>query len=214
MYIWMSMFISEVPYSARSFYIITCYTSIKSQQALSADSKLLFVWTDVKDLISTLADSHGECSIIGSYKMDTVDSVCPSRVRAMLASRACRSSVMIGDALGRNEMRKVTTLHSFRCIAYLISQMLKFSWMVFLVLIYLWSSLRACEYIFQNADLITDCFRFLSIWQVWSLLGIALMAGQPCDIWSTWKPYTGLKKTIMQSVDGSFPNLSRRDGFT
>ncbi|KAK9945657.1 hypothetical protein M0R45_011160 [Rubus argutus] len=62
---------------------------------------------DVKDLISTLADSHGECSIIGSYKMDTVDSVCPSRVRAMLASRACRSSVMIGDALGRNEMRKI-----------------------------------------------------------------------------------------------------------
>ena len=42
--------------------------------------------------------------------MDTVDSVCPSRVRAMLASRACRSSIMIGDALGRNEMQKVRTL--------------------------------------------------------------------------------------------------------
>lgn len=61
----------------------------------------------MKDLISTLADSQGDCSIIGSYKMDTPDSVCPSRVRAMLASRACRSSVMIGDALGRNEMQKV-----------------------------------------------------------------------------------------------------------
>lgn len=39
--------------------------------------------------------------------MDTADSVCPSRVHAMFASRACRSSVMIGDALGRNEMQKV-----------------------------------------------------------------------------------------------------------
>lgn len=62
---------------------------------------------DVKDLISTLADNQGECSIISSYKTDTADSVCPSRVRAMLASRACRSSVMIGDPLGRNEMQKI-----------------------------------------------------------------------------------------------------------
>lgn len=66
-------------------------------------------WADVKDLISTLADSEGEGSIIGSYRMDTADSICPSRVRAMLASRACRSSIMIGDALGRNEMQKVGT---------------------------------------------------------------------------------------------------------
>lgn len=63
----------------------------------------------MKDLISSLADSEGECSIISSYKMDTADSVCPSRVRAMLASRACKSSVRIGDALGRNEMQKVIT---------------------------------------------------------------------------------------------------------
>lgn len=31
----------------------------------------------------------------------------PSRVRAMLASRACRSSIMIGDALSKREMQKV-----------------------------------------------------------------------------------------------------------
>ncbi|KAF8387846.1 hypothetical protein HHK36_026508 [Tetracentron sinense] len=67
----------------------------------------------VKELISTLADSQGECSMIGSYKMDSPGSVCPSRVRAMLASRACRSSVMIGDPLGRNEMQKVRILHVF-----------------------------------------------------------------------------------------------------
>ncbi|KAH1227247.1 DNA mismatch repair protein PMS1 [Glycine max] len=63
----------------------------------------------VKELISILSDGDGhvECSIVGSYKLDTSDSVCPSRVRAMLASRACRSSIMVGDALGRNEMQKI-----------------------------------------------------------------------------------------------------------
>ncbi|KMZ57623.1 hypothetical protein ZOSMA_84G00620 [Zostera marina] len=45
--------------------------------------------------------------MIGSYKMDRFDSLCPSRVRAMLASRACRSSVMIGDPLAENEMKKI-----------------------------------------------------------------------------------------------------------
>ncbi|XP_061347276.1 DNA mismatch repair protein PMS1 isoform X2 [Gastrolobium bilobum] len=67
----------------------------------------IFGIEDVKELICTLSDDHGECSIVGSYKLDTSDSICPSRVRAMLASRACRSSIMIGDALGRNEMQKI-----------------------------------------------------------------------------------------------------------
>ncbi|KAK9733657.1 hypothetical protein RND81_04G082200 [Saponaria officinalis] len=62
---------------------------------------------DVKELISTLSDSQGECSMLTTYRMDTADSICPSRVRAMLASRACRSSIMIGDALGMNEMHKI-----------------------------------------------------------------------------------------------------------
>lgn len=64
---------------------------------------------DVKELISMLADSQGDCSIISSYKLDTTDSVCPSRVRAMLASRACRMSTMIGDPLTKAEMKKVIT---------------------------------------------------------------------------------------------------------
>ncbi|KAF2315001.1 hypothetical protein GH714_037497 [Hevea brasiliensis] len=76
-------------------------------KAVPFSKNVTFGVEDVKDLISTLADSQGDCSIIGSYKMDTPDSVCPSRVRAMLASRACRSSVMIGDPLGRNEMQKL-----------------------------------------------------------------------------------------------------------
>lgn len=61
----------------------------------------------MKELISILADSEEECSIMGTYRDDTADSLCPPRVRAMLASRACKSSVVIGDPLGRNEMQKV-----------------------------------------------------------------------------------------------------------
>ncbi|XP_042487007.1 DNA mismatch repair protein PMS1-like [Macadamia integrifolia] len=76
-------------------------------KAVPFSKNITFGAEDFKELISTLADSQGECSMISSYKMDTSDSVCPSRVRAMLASRACRSSVMIGDPLGRNEMKKI-----------------------------------------------------------------------------------------------------------
>ncbi|GMI69429.1 POSTMEIOTIC SEGREGATION 1 [Hibiscus trionum] len=76
-------------------------------RAVPFSKNITFGVEDVKDLISTLSDGQGECSIIGSYKMDTPNSVCPTRVRAMLASRACRSSVMIGDPLGRNEMQKI-----------------------------------------------------------------------------------------------------------
>ncbi|KAK3194072.1 hypothetical protein Dsin_025382 [Dipteronia sinensis] len=76
-------------------------------KAVPFSKNITFGVEDVKDLISALADSQGECSIISSYKSGTQDSVCPSRVRAMLASRACRSSVRIGDALGRNEMQKI-----------------------------------------------------------------------------------------------------------
>lgn len=72
----------------------------------------MLYFADVKELISILADSEGECSVMGTYKSDTADSVCPPRVRAMLASRACRSSVMVGDPLGRNEMQKVISSHS------------------------------------------------------------------------------------------------------
>ncbi|XP_048337185.2 DNA mismatch repair protein PMS1 [Ziziphus jujuba] len=76
-------------------------------KAVPFSKNITFGVEDVKDLISTLADDHGECTMIGTYKMDTPNSVCPPRVRGMLASRACRSSVMIGDALGRNEMQKI-----------------------------------------------------------------------------------------------------------
>ncbi|KAF7119270.1 hypothetical protein RHSIM_Rhsim13G0011500 [Rhododendron simsii] len=76
-------------------------------KAVPFSKNITFGVADVRDLISILADSQGECSMISSYKMDTSDSVCPPRVRAVLASRACRSSFRIGDPLGRNEMQKI-----------------------------------------------------------------------------------------------------------
>lgn len=76
-------------------------------KAVPFSKNVTFGVADVKELISILSDNHGECSMIGSYREDSADSVCPPKVRAMLASRACRSSVMIGDSLGRNEMQKI-----------------------------------------------------------------------------------------------------------
>ncbi|CAM8933258.1 unnamed protein product [Rhodiola kirilowii] len=75
--------------------------------AVPFSKNIVFGVEDAKELIATLADNQGECAISSSYKSDTHDSLCPSRVRAMLASRACRSSIMIGDSLGRVEMQKV-----------------------------------------------------------------------------------------------------------
>ncbi|OEL37104.1 DNA mismatch repair protein PMS1 [Dichanthelium oligosanthes] len=76
-------------------------------KAVPFSKNITFGVQDVKELISMLADSQGDCSIISSYKVDKTDSVCPSRVRAMLASRACRMSTMIGDPLTKAEMRKI-----------------------------------------------------------------------------------------------------------
>ncbi|XP_020574712.1 DNA mismatch repair protein PMS1 isoform X2 [Phalaenopsis equestris] len=76
-------------------------------KAVPFSKKITFGVEDLKELISTLNDSEGECSIISSYKMDTADSICPSRVRAMFASRACRMSVMIGDPLAKPDMKKI-----------------------------------------------------------------------------------------------------------
>ncbi|CAN6442723.1 unnamed protein product [Victoria cruziana] len=75
--------------------------------AVPFSKNITFGAADVKELVSVLADTQGDCSILNTYKMDTLDSICPSRVRSMLASRACRTSVMIGDVLRKNEMQKI-----------------------------------------------------------------------------------------------------------
>ncbi|TMW98551.1 hypothetical protein EJD97_003895 [Solanum chilense] len=76
-------------------------------KAVPFSKNITFGIADMKELISILADSEEECSMMGAYRSDTADSLCPPRVRAMLASRACKSSVVIGDPLGRNEMQKI-----------------------------------------------------------------------------------------------------------
>ncbi|KAL4202781.1 hypothetical protein AMTRI_Chr02g222890 [Amborella trichopoda] len=76
-------------------------------KAVPFSKNITFGVEDVKELIATLSDSQDECTMISSYKIDDSNSICPSRIRAMLASRACRSSIMIGDPLRKNEMQKV-----------------------------------------------------------------------------------------------------------
>lgn len=76
----------------------------------------------MQELISILVDepapsiSEYNGSVKCSYPSDnsckkvvsrSVSAICPSRVRAMLASRACRKSVMIGDALSKKSMEIV-----------------------------------------------------------------------------------------------------------
>nr|KAJ0228430.1 hypothetical protein LSAT_V11C100042400 [Lactuca sativa] len=58
---------------------------------------ITFGVADVKELISILADSQRECSMMGAYKMHACDSVCPPRVCAMLAIRASRSFALVAS---------------------------------------------------------------------------------------------------------------------
>lgn len=90
--------------------------------AVPYSQNITFGVGDVQELLSILADAPAqptsevsgslECSDVcsNSYKKATSQSIsalCPSRVRAMLASRACRSSVMIGDALCKKDMETI-----------------------------------------------------------------------------------------------------------
>ncbi|VFQ73907.1 unnamed protein product [Cuscuta campestris] len=74
-------------------------------KAVPFSQNITFGVADAKELISILADDGSNAQ--RSYRTDACDSVCPPRVRAMLASRACRTSVMVGDPLDRNEMHKI-----------------------------------------------------------------------------------------------------------
>ena len=70
-------------------------------------------FADVQELVGILANESAPVSRAnpteqnGSQKGGLLSTVRPSRVRGMLASRACRSSIMIGDALCKKEMEKV-----------------------------------------------------------------------------------------------------------
>ncbi|EFJ13647.1 hypothetical protein SELMODRAFT_121896 [Selaginella moellendorffii] len=66
--------------------------------AVPFSKNVTFGVSDVQELVSLLSEDYGSSS---SHLVQ------PSRVRSMLASRACRSSIMIGDALSKKEMEKV-----------------------------------------------------------------------------------------------------------
>lgn len=87
--------------------------------AIPFSKNVTFGVGDVQELIALLADSPVAfgCSSIQYDSGDKIGAstsapatkfgIRPSRVRGMLASRACRSSVMIGDALSKREMQRV-----------------------------------------------------------------------------------------------------------
>eukprot|EP00252_Welwitschia_mirabilis_P022071 TRINITY_DN5854_c0_g1_i1.p1 TRINITY_DN5854_c0_g1~~TRINITY_DN5854_c0_g1_i1.p1 ORF type:complete len:745 (+),score=175.22 TRINITY_DN5854_c0_g1_i1:646-2880(+) len=89
--------------------------------AVPYSKNIVFGIEDVQELISLLLDQPAQTatsssstqfspSSAGLYKnavSQTVPGVCPSRVRAMLASRACRSSIMIGDPLDTRSMETI-----------------------------------------------------------------------------------------------------------
>lgn len=58
-------------------------------------------WIFGKDDIEELLFQLSESDLASSRELR------PSRVRAMLASRACRTSVMIGTALSHHDMRRI-----------------------------------------------------------------------------------------------------------
>ncbi|KAJ7520122.1 hypothetical protein O6H91_20G067500 [Diphasiastrum complanatum] len=76
---------------------------------------------DVQELVSLLSDEYTPSKALASKIYEKPDDqalshtnqsistslIRPSRVRAMLASRACRSSIMIGDALSPKQMEKI-----------------------------------------------------------------------------------------------------------
>ncbi|KAG2486047.1 hypothetical protein HYH03_015254 [Edaphochlamys debaryana] len=64
---------------------------------------------DVAELVAMLREGGGPAAGAGGEagRRAWEEELRPSRIRAMLASRACRSSVMIGKALSRAEMRRL-----------------------------------------------------------------------------------------------------------
>ena len=69
--------------------------------ALPTSRNWVFGKEDIEELIFMLSEGAGE---------QELEVIRPSRVRAMFASRACRSSVMIGTALSRRDMERLVRI--------------------------------------------------------------------------------------------------------
>ncbi|GFR41718.1 hypothetical protein Agub_g2469, partial [Astrephomene gubernaculifera] len=62
---------------------------------------------DVAELVAMLREGEAAGGGGAGGQRAWEEELRPSRVRAMLASRACRSSVMVGKPLNRGEMRRL-----------------------------------------------------------------------------------------------------------
>lgn len=67
--------------------------------ALPLSKETTFTLTDLEELISLLEESHATSETTAVPR--------PSRVRKMFAMRACRSSIMVGNALQQRQMEKL-----------------------------------------------------------------------------------------------------------
>lgn len=83
---------------------------------LSQKQNKLFDKTDIDELLFILNENELNMSSISStideshsngINSSTIFDIKPSSLRAIHASKACRKSIMIGDSLNKNEMKRV-----------------------------------------------------------------------------------------------------------
>lgn len=94
--------LAQVPYSKNTVLTSSGENISKKYDVFYVGGKLsaFFSWEDVMELVCLLRDSPGEMFVC-------------SKIRAMFASRACRSAIMIGDSLSSEEMMRVVRHLSF-----------------------------------------------------------------------------------------------------
>ncbi|KAH9299316.1 hypothetical protein KI387_030998, partial [Taxus chinensis] len=91
------LLLSSVPYSKNITFGVG---DVQELISILVDEPMLST-ADYSDSLEYSHPSNNSCKKVISR---SVSAICPSRVRAMLASRACRKSVMIGDALSKKGM--------------------------------------------------------------------------------------------------------------
>lgn len=86
------------------------------------DGHVIIYCADVQELVGILANESAPIAreSPGSLRRcnQLLSVVRPSRVRSMLASRACRSSIMIGDSLSKKEMEKVSIYYTSQSVCF------------------------------------------------------------------------------------------------
>ena len=95
------------------------------------DGHVIFYCADVQELVGILANESAPIAreSPGSLRRcnQLLSVVRPSRVRSMLPSQACRSSIMIGNSLSKKEMEKVSIYHTSQSVCFCANFRVKFN---------------------------------------------------------------------------------------